>query len=75
MRDDSRDCDHDLLFEIPTVKETANFVQSLVDNVHANSHNNEYTKEEWLEVRNQFTLKHGTSPFVKYGDGRKYSAF
>mmetsp|Transcript_5915 Transcript_5915/g.10808 ORF Transcript_5915/g.10808 Transcript_5915/m.10808 type:complete len:395 (+) Transcript_5915:36-1220(+) len=59
MRDDSRDRDHDLLFEIPTVEETANFVQSLVDNVHVNSHNDEYTREEWLEARNQFTLKHG----------------
>ena len=29
MRDDSRDRDHDLLYEIPTVEETANFVQSL----------------------------------------------
>ena len=68
MRDDSRDRDHDLLFEIPTVEETANFVQSLVDNVHANSHNDEYTREEWLEARNQFTLKHGSSLFVAYGE-------
>jgi len=59
MRDDSRARDHDLLYEIPTVQETADFVQSLVDNVHENSHNDEYTREEWLEARNEFTLKHG----------------
>lgn len=59
MRDDSRARDHDLLYEIPTVQETADFVQSLVDNVHENSHHDDYSREEWLEARNRFTLKHG----------------
>jgi hypothetical protein len=59
MRDDSRARDHDLLYEIPTVQETADYVQSLVDNVHGNSHNDEYTRQEWLEARNEFTLKQG----------------
>jgi len=59
MRDDSRDRNHDLLYEVPTVRETADFVQSLVDNVHANSKNDNYSTNEWLEARNEFVLKEG----------------
>lgn len=59
MRDDSRDRNHDLLYEIPTVKETADFVQSLVDYVHENSKNDRYSTQEWLEARNDFVLKEG----------------
>lgn len=59
MRDDSRDRNHDLLYEIPTVQEAADYVQSLVENVHANSRNDEYTKDEWLQARNDFAIKHG----------------
>ena len=59
MRDDSRDRAHDLLYEIPTVQETADFVQGMVDQVREQSKHEEYSKEDWLEARNQFTLKHG----------------
>ena len=59
MRDDSRSRSHDLLYEIPTVEETANCLQSLIDSVHTKSHNDEYSKEDWLEARRRFTLRHG----------------
>ena len=62
MRDDSRDRTHDLLYEVPTVEETANFVQSLVEQVQqqqSHHHNGYSSQDEWLEERNQFTLKYG----------------
>ena len=59
MRDDSRDRNFDLLYEIPTVQETADFMQKMVDHVHQHSHNDRYTEAEWLEARNEFVLKEG----------------
>jgi hypothetical protein len=59
MRDDSQYRRHDLLYEIPTVEETANYLQSLIDNVHTESHHDEYNKQDWLEARSQFILRHG----------------
>ncbi len=58
MRHASRSQEFNLLYQIPTVTETCERIQSLVDGIKASS-TRTWTKEAWLEARNDYVVAHG----------------
>jgi glycerophosphoryl diester phosphodiesterase len=60
MRHVERSQEFNLQFQIPTVLETCNLLQSMIDDIRA-SQSHEWKKSEWLEARNEYVLKHGVS--------------
>jgi glycerophosphoryl diester phosphodiesterase len=63
MRSSGRDQQFNLQFEIPTVAETCELVQGLVEDIKRASvaKGKSWGKTEWLQERNRFTLSHGHS--------------
>ena len=57
MRSAARDQQFNLKFQIPTVGETCELVQGLVDGIKRRGKT--WSKEEWLTARNEYTLSHG----------------
>ena len=60
MRHAHRSQEFNLKFQIPTVTETCNLLQSMIHDIRAHS-KKEWTKNEWLEARNEFVMANGYS--------------
>ena len=58
MRHVERSQEFNLQFQIPTVSETCELLQEMINEINKNS-SHEWKKEEWLQARNDFVLQHG----------------
>jgi glycerophosphoryl diester phosphodiesterase len=60
MRHQNRSQEFNLKYSIPTVEETCNLLQGMIDSIRGQQ-SHVWEKDEWLEARNDYVLKHGFS--------------
>lgn len=60
MRHAHRSQEFNLKFQIPTVTETCDLLQGMIDEIQEQS-SHKWEKQEWLQARNDYVLAHGHS--------------